>query len=104
MSDLTTIISIISVIGTLVAIFTAIAIYRRNNRQDNVSDGNDKGVILTEIGYIKSGIDDIKRRESEHDVLLRSQIEKVGRIDESVKSAHNRIDDLTREIHELRKE
>lgn len=104
MLDLATIISIISVIGVLVAIFTSFATYRRNNKQDNVSDGNDKGVILTEIGYIKSGIDDIKRRESEHDVLLRGLIEQVGRIDESVKSAHHRIDGVESAIHELRKE
>ena len=78
----------------LAAIIGLIITLRRNNSTDSNADGRESGIILTEIGYIKSSIDDVKRNQSEHDNIQRELIERVGRIDESVKSAHHRIDGL----------
>ncbi len=67
---------------------------RRTSAKDNNEEGKASGVILTEIGYIKSGVDDIKRHQEKQDdqyVELRQQ---VTQNTAAVKSAHKRIDDL----------
>lgn len=60
---LSTIAVIISIAGTLFSILFGISTVRRNSRQDN----REEGIILNEIGYIKSGIDDIKKKQSDYD-------------------------------------
>lgn len=94
---LSTIAVIISIAGTLFSILFGISTVRRNSRQDN----REEGIILNEIGYIKSGIDDIKKKQSDYDVFQRELTEKFGRMDESIKSAHHRIDGLSEEVKEL---
>lgn len=72
----------------------------RTNKKDGAAAGNDKGVFLTEIGYIKSGVDDIKKKQEEHDNFFRVYAEQLGRVDESTKSAHHRIDGLERKFED----
>lgn len=46
--------------GTVCAIIFGYQAYKRNNKGDNRDEGKKDGVVLTELGYIKSGVDDIK--------------------------------------------
>ena len=39
--------------------------FSRNKKADDSSEGKQNGIILTEIGYIKGGIDDIKMEQRE---------------------------------------
>ena len=75
---LSTIAVIISIAGTLFSILFGISTVRRNSRQDN----REEGIILNEIGYIKSGIDDIKKKQSDYDVFQRLLLERHGRYDQ----------------------
>ena len=56
--------------------------------------GKQEGMILGELGYVKSSIDDVKHKldtQDEHYADMRAQI---SAIDQAVKSAHNRIDEI----------
>lgn len=58
------------------------------------ADGKKDGVILTEIGYLKSGVDDIKRKIEEDDTRYYKLAERVAAVEQSAKQAHKRIDEL----------
>lgn len=82
----------ISVFSTLCAIVFGYAAFNRNRKKDDSEDGEESGRVLTEIGYIKSGIDDIKRKQDRQDELYAKMAERVAAVEASAKQAHKRID------------
>ena len=66
----------------------------RKNRRESEKYGENKGSLASDIGYIKAGVDDLKResRESRHDISELSI--RVARCEESCKQAHKRIDEI----------
>ena len=52
--------NLLSLAGTAAAIIFGWAAFWRTSRQDQRARGKHDGAILTEIGYIKAGVDDIK--------------------------------------------
>lgn len=58
------------------------------------TEGKQDGTILSELGYLKSGTDDIKRRLDRQDDRDRETIGRLTTVEESTKSAHKRIDQL----------
>lgn len=77
-------------IGAIVAILTL----RRSESKDDEEDGNTKGTILTEIGYIKSGVDDIKRHQEKQDDQYLDLRQRVTKVEASATQAHKRIDSM----------
>lgn len=56
---------------------------------------------LTEIGYIKGGIDRIERKQDAQDARYIGMAERMSAVESSAKSAHHRIDRLEgREVRE----
>lgn len=86
-----------AVCAVLTVLFSAVA-SRRAAKRDNRQDG----AMLSDIGYIKAGIDDMKRHAEEADKRhyeLENRMEKrVTAVEQSVKQAHHRIDRI--EKHE----
>ena len=87
-------VSIISIAGTICAIVFAIITYKRNNKTDNKGEGKKDGVLLTEIGYIKSGVDDIKRKQEKQDEQHVEVLSRLSAVESSAKQAHHRLDSL----------
>lgn len=77
-------------IGAIVAILTL----RRSASKDDEEDGNTKGTILTEIGYIKSGVDDIKRHQEKQDDQYLDLRQRVTKVEASATQAHKRLDSI----------
>lgn len=77
-------------IGAIVAILTL----RRSASKDDEEDGNTKGTILTEIGYIKSGVDDIKRKQEKQDDQYLDLRQRVTKVEASATQAHKRLDSI----------
>lgn len=71
--------------------FSIIAI-RRKEKKNNVNEGENKGVMMSDIGYIKAGIDDLKRENRETAIKISRLSERITRCEESCKQAHHRID------------
>ena len=88
---------IFGVISAVCCIFTMIfglvALFR-NKKSDDAKEGKEDGIVLTELGYIKAGVDDLKKDNREMRNEMQTLHDKVTRLDESCKQAHKRVDKL----------
>ena len=79
--------------GILAIVFSAVNTSRSKQSSDK-REGREDGMVLTEIGYVKAGIDDLKVSNRD----LRTELQKTHDIatkaEESSKQAHKRIDNL----------
>ncbi|MEA5040165.1 MAG: hypothetical protein VB086_10055 [Clostridiaceae bacterium] len=87
--------AIISVLGTISSIAFAYFAFSRGRRRDDTQAGRHSGTILTEIGYIKSGIDEIRKKQELGDQRHIEIVSRLAAVEESVKQAHKRLDTLT---------
>ncbi len=102
MSDIAILSSVLGILGTACAIAFGYSAWKRNHKTDDTNTGEKNGTILTEIGYIKSGIDDIKRKQEKQDALYVDVATKLTAVEASAKQAHKRIDRI--EGHSNREE
>lgn len=96
--------TVLSILGVICAIVFGYLAFRRNSKTDDAAEGKKDGVLLTEIGYIKSGVDDIKRKQEKEDDRHLQVVRELTAVRESVKQAHKRIDGIEgkkEEHHEL---
>lgn len=96
----TVIIPIFSLIVAALGVGIAWATFFKNTKKATADEGENKGVLASDIGYIKAGVDDLKReiREIRHEVGELST--RVARCEESCKQAHKRIDEHHNHNHE----
>lgn len=94
MSDITILATVLGILGTVAAIAFGYSAWKRNQKTDDTSTGENKGTMLTEIGYIKSGIDDIKRKQDKQDAQYLDTVTRLTAVETSAKQAHKRIDRL----------
>lgn len=66
----------------------------KNKKADDKKEGKEDGVVLTELGYIKKGIDGIERRMEKQETQYVKVIAKLTEVESSAKQAHKRIDAL----------
>ena len=93
--------AIIGVLGTILGGVLSYAAFHRNSKKDSESEGKEAGTMLTEIGYIKGGIDRIERKQDAQDARYIGMAERMSAVEGSAKSAHHRIDRLEgREVRE----
>lgn len=77
-----------SVVGGVITIAT----FTRNKAKDDRSEGQQSGQMLSELGYIKSGIDDIKVEQREQRKINTETATKLAAVEASAKQAHKRLD------------
>ena len=86
-----------AIIGIIVGVggfvFGLVAFFR-NKKSDDASEGRKDGTILTELGYIKSGVDDIKRKQEKQDEQNLKFAERLSSVEASTKQAHKRLDKI----------
>jgi len=97
MTELGILATVLGAFGTVCAIIFGYATYKRNRKEDDSGDGKQKGTLMTEIGYIKSGIDDIKRKQEKQDQQHIEVISRLTAAEASTKQAHKRLDRLERQ-------
>lgn len=85
---------LISLVCTLVGAGAAILTLRRSAAKADNEEGKTSGTILTEIGYIKSGVDDIKRHQEKQDDQYLDLRQRVTTVEASAKQAHKRLDNI----------
>ena len=80
-------------VPVIALIFTAVT-FTKNAKKDTQTDASDRATMSADIKYIRTSIDDIKVDNR----VIKSDIGdlqmKVARVEQSVESAHKRIDDL----------
>ncbi len=94
MNEIAILSTILGVLGTISAITFGYATYKRNAKTDNQDEGKESGTILTEIGYIKAGVDDIKRKQEKQDERHLEIISRITAVEESAKQAHHRLNKI----------
>ncbi len=85
---------VISIACALLGAGIGVATFKKNSEKDAAEEGKNDGVFLTEIGYIKAGIDDIKRKQDKQDEQYIKIAERLTAVEESAKQAHHRINRL----------
>ena len=91
-----------AVIGIACAILGGVlgyAAFLRNSKKDSEADGKQSGAVLTELGYIKSGIDDLKTENREQRRTNTEFITRLTEVESSAKQAHKRLDSLEGYVH-----
>ncbi len=82
----------IALLCTLVGGVIGVLTFSRNKTKDDKSEGRQNGQMLTELGYIKSGIDDIKSEQREQRRINTEHATKLAAVEASAKQAHLRLD------------
>ena len=82
----------IALLCTLVGGALGLLTFSRNKSKDDKTEGQQSGQMLTELGYIKSGIDDIKTEQREQRKINTEYATRMAAVEASVKQAHLRID------------
>lgn len=88
--------AVLGIFGIIASIAFAYLAFSRNKKVDDSSEGKRDGIILTEIGYIKGGIDDIKMEQREQRKVNTEVYSRLSAVESSSNSAHKRIDRLDR--------
>ena len=82
----------IALLCTLIGAAIGVATFARNKAKDDRTEGRQSGQMLTELGYIKSGIDDIKNEQREQRKINTEHESRLASVEASAKQAHHRID------------
>ena len=88
MLDVPVLMLIIAALGLLVTYLA----YVVSRKKDECADGKQDGIILTELGYIKSGVEDIKKEQGQQREQHITVVTRLTAVEESAKQAHKRID------------
>jgi hypothetical protein len=65
----------------------------RTKKGDSVTEGRQSGIILTELGYVKSGIDGLSRKMEQQENRYVDFTERIALVESSTKQAQHRIDE-----------
>lgn len=84
----------VAVCGGIAGIVFGILSRKRDEKQDAEGDGKQSGIVLTELGYIKAGVDDVKRKQEKQDEQSLQILRELTAVQESAKQAHKRIDSV----------
>lgn len=84
------------VVGAAGIVFSFVTLLR-NKKQDDANEGRESGTVLSDLGYIKAGVDEIKAEQKDQRKTNIELITRLTAVEESTKQAHKRIDELKKE-------
>ncbi|QNU67276.1 hypothetical protein EHE19_001650 [Ruminiclostridium herbifermentans] len=88
----------IGILGTISSIIFAYIGYRNGLKKESSDSGRSSGALMSDVGYIKAGVDDLKRKQETTEERHFKLVERVKGVEESAKQAHHRIDELREEV------
>lgn len=93
MSETEIVLTIISILGTISSIAFGYLAFRRNTNTDTRQLGRESGTVISDLGYIKSSIERIEKRLDLSESKFDGVSTRLARVEESVASAHKRLDE-----------
>ena len=90
---------VVSICGGVCGIVFGVLSRGRDVKKDTEADGQKTGMVLTELGYIKAGVDDVKRKQEKQDEQSLQILRELTAVQESAKQAHRRIDGIEERIN-----
>lgn len=89
-----TMMTVLSVVSTVCAIVFGYVAFVRNRDSDKAKEAKSDATILTELGYIKGGIDDVKAEQREQRKANTDFVGRLVSVEASAKQAHKRLDHI----------
>jgi hypothetical protein len=80
-----TVIALVSVVGTFCGVVFGYIGYHNGSKKDSTEMGKNNGTIMSDVGYIKAGVDDLKRKQETSGLRHFALAERVTKVEESVK-------------------
>lgn len=90
--------TVLSVVSTLCAIVFGYIAFVRNRDSDKQKEAKSDATILTELGYIKGGIDDVKAEQREQRKTNTEFVTRLTDVEASAKQAHKRLDHIEKRM------
>ena len=84
--------TVIGIAGAILGVVFSYLAFARGKAKDDKSDGQQIGVITSELGYIKANTDEIKNEQREQRKINTELYTRVSAVESSAKQAHLRID------------
>ena len=78
-----------TLLGGALGVVAALRLVQR----DAADEGKSDGVMMTEIGYIKASIDEVKAKLDRQDERYTGICERLAAVEASAKQAHKRLDE-----------
>lgn len=95
---------LISITTALLGAALGVAGYKRTSKREATEEGKNDGVLLTDMGYVKAGVDDIKQEQRQAGKQHAELVKEVSMMQRDLKTAFNRIDDNRKGIDEVKKD
>lgn len=92
--------TVLSVISTVCAIAFGYIAFVRNRDSDKTKEAKSDATILTELGYIKGGIDDVKAEQREQRKTNTDFVGRLVSVEASAKQAHKRLDHIEQRMEQ----
>lgn len=92
--------TIVAIIGGIAGVVFGLVTLFRNKRDDDNKEGRESGTVLSDLGYIKAGVDEIKAEQKDQRKTNIEFITRLTAVEESTKQAHKRIDRIEELKHE----
>ena len=89
--------TVVAIVGGIAGIVFGLVTLFRNKKQDDAQQGRESGTVLSDLGYIKAGVDEIKAEQKDQRKTNIEFITRLTAVEESTKQAHKRIDELKHE-------
>lgn len=89
---------VVSILSAVVSI-TAIISFVRKNKSENVQEGNKAGALQSDLAYIKNLLNDVKAEVKGIDKRIEINTERIAKVEESVRQAHKRLNQLENKFY-----
>lgn len=88
---------ILGAVCAVLAVLLSYAALTRGKTKDDKQDGQQTGIVLTELGYIKGSLDGINDKLTKQDERHIEMVQRLSAVEASAKQAHKRIDRIEAE-------
>ena len=85
---------VVGVVTGIAGMFCAIIVASRNKKKDDKNEGKEGGVLMTEIGYIKKGVDGIEQKFEKLENKYIDLAMQMAGIEGDIKRFNKRIETL----------
>ncbi|MDE5566405.1 MAG: hypothetical protein K2H02_04740 [Anaeroplasmataceae bacterium] len=86
------VVGVIGLIGTISSICFAYLAFRRNQNHDSKKDGKSEGVLISDIGYIKSSIDRMEGKLDRVETNYQDLLTRIAKVESAQSSLEKRLE------------
>ena len=89
---------VVSIFSSMASI-TAIITFLRNSKNAVAEEGNKSGALQSDLSYIKNLLNDVKAEVKGIDKRIELNTERIAKVEESVRQAHKRLNQLENKFY-----